>query len=90
MTLKPETHRAIRWPSEAFGEMSLGANPFSVFSCLTMWAAGRWLSVCFNAIFQPDVSDERQCIGWIKAVGRWFKSGRRMGFFFSTFWLISQ
>ena len=33
LVLKPETRRANRWPSEAFGETS-GTNLFGVFSCV--------------------------------------------------------
>ena len=33
-------------------------------------------AVCFNATLLPEGSDERQRSGGMKAVGRWFESGR--------------
>ena len=57
--VKPETHRANRWPSEAFGETwkSSGTNLFGVFSCV-------FEAVCFNATFLPNGSDKCQ-LGWL-------------------------
>ena len=36
-------------------------------------------AVCFKATFLPSRSDERHGSGLIKAVGRWFESGRCVG-----------
>ena len=41
--------------------------------------AGSTSKRCVYATFQPNGSDKRQKSGRIKAVGRWFESGRCVG-----------
>ena len=47
----------------------------------TRYLVGSGQSAAFNGTFLLNRSDERQQSGRIKAVGRWFESGRCVGAF---------